>query len=971
MAHPPARSSAEKSAKTLYLIDGHAQMFRAYHAIRTPLSSPTTGEPTQAVYGFAVMLLKVLNQYRPDYLAIAIDTPGKTFRDELYPAYKATRDKAPEDFAAQIKRIIEMIRLFNIPLLGREGAEADDVIATIAEYVETLDPWAGVNLRIVSKDKDLQQLLSERVAMFDVHTDELLDVAGLKAKLGITPRQVVDMLTLMGDTVDNVPGVAGIGPKTAAQLLAEYGSLEGIYDNLDKIKGKRHENLAAARDHLPLTRRLVTLKRDVDIELDPAAAAPGGVDIVGLRQFFQQMGFRRLDGELDKLARSLGEQEATVRQPTSKPTASSPAAAFGGGLFDDLDQGDESTDTGAPAPVPPPITGADDCAYQTITTREQLDDLVATLREQKLIALDTETIGLGPDKPLCGICLAWQPKAGVYVPTRSPEPVGHLDERTVLDMLRPILEDATIAKCGHNIKYDLRVLLRAGVHARGVIFDSMIAAFLAGLPSRGMDDLSRSLLGHAPIPISALIGERDTGKGGKSSQATMDTVPLDRITAYAAEDADITLRLHDVLSAKLAALDMIPLAERIEMPLVEVLADMEHAGIRVDPDELARQGDELRGRIAELRDQLHEAAGGPFNPDSPKQLAEVLFTHLGLPVVKRTRTGPSTDIEVLEKLADPDNPDVAEAQRRVPQLMVEYRQLTKLVGTYLTSLADAIDPKTGRVHASFHQTGAATGRLSSSGPNLQNIPIRTEIGKQVRKAFVAEPGHRLISADYSQIELRVLAHLSGDKALRRAFEAGQDIHRSVAAEVFNVKLDDVTKEQRARAKVINFGIVYGVTPYGLSRRIEGLDVPAAKQLIADYRRRFSGIDAFLEKCIAHAADHGYVKTFFGRRRAIPEIHSSNPNRRALGERLAINTVVQGSAADLIKLAMVNLHRRIQNEKLPMRLLLQIHDELVVEAPEADAQAMATIVIDVMRHAMDLSVPLDVEAGIGVDWLNAK
>ncbi len=953
-------------ARTLYLIDGHAQMFRAYHAIRTTLSSPVTGEPTQAIYGFAVMLLKVLNQYRPDYLAVAIDSPGPTFRDLLYPQYKSTREKAPEDFASQVRRILEMVNLFGIPLLGREGAEADDVIATIALQVEYDQRWADTRLRIVSKDKDLQQLLSDRVEMFDVHTDELLDTAALHAKHGIRPDQVVDMLSLMGDNVDNVPGVDGIGPKTAALLIQQYGSLDAVYENLDAIKGKRRENLEKARPHMSLTKQLVTLKRDVDVQLDPADATPGRIDIDGLRSFFQQMGFRRLDAELDKLARAHG--HAGQPAATRRPSTTTPQAAFGGGLFDTIDDHPSSMEH-VSAPIH--VQAAEDCTYTAVTTRAQLDELIATLAAQKLIAIDTETIGLGADKPLCGLCFAWKPKAGVYVPIRSPDPASHLDEATVLAALRPVLTNPAIGKCGHNIKYDLRVLRSAGVAVRGVVFDSMIAAFLAGLPGRGMDDLSRSLLGHEPIPISALIGPRQAGKGGKrgQQQATMDAVPLEAITAYAAEDADITLRLHDALDPLLDKLEMRELADRVEMPLVEVLAEMEHQGVRVDPDELRRQGDELSARAAELRDQLHDAAGGPFNPDSPKQLAEVLFTRLGLPVGKRTRTGASTDIEVLEALAD----DIAlsEQQRRVPRLMVEYRQLTKLVGTYLVALREAINSRTGRVHAAFHQTGAATGRLSSSGPNLQNIPIRTDLGRQVRKAFVAEPGWLLIGADYSQIELRMLAHLSGDKALTRAFEAGQDIHRSVAAEVFNTPLDLVTTEQRARAKVINFGIVYGVTAYGLARRIEGLDLAAARQLIADYRRRFAGIDAFLETCIAHATNHGYVKTILGRRRAIPEIHSTNPNRRALGERLAINTVVQGSAADLIKLAMVNLHRRIRDEGLPMRLLLQIHDELVVEAPEAEAAAMAAIITDTMRHAMALRVPLEVEPAIGANWLDAK
>ncbi|MFA9479575.1 DNA polymerase I [Phycisphaerales bacterium AB-hyl4] len=952
---------------TLYLIDGHAQIFRAYYAIRTSMTSPVTGEPTNAVFAYTGMLLKLFNQFRPHYVAMAIDSPGKTFRDELYEDYKAQREAPPEDFAQQIPRILEITRLFGIPVLGQEGAEADDLIATITQRILDDAGHADVKLRLVSKDKDLEQLLGDRVTMFDIHTDTTIDTDWLMEKRGITPEQVIDLLTLTGDSVDNIPGVKGIGPKTASALLQQYGSIDSLYEHLDEIKGKRKENLVAAREFLPTAKKLVTLDRDVDIPFNLEDARVGGIDAQTLRVLFKQMGFNRHVDELDRLiANGSGGVPQTTSGPTStggsvaKAAASKPADPQQPGLFDTGEP-----DASADAAPRPDLSRAEQYDYAAITTREQLDDLVATLKQQKLIAVDTETIGLGHKTQLCGICLAWRAGQGVYVPVRSPEPGKHLDPTTVLDALRPVLEDDALPKCGHNLKYDLLVLRHAGVQLRGVAFDSMVGAYLLNKPGLGMDHLALAELQHETIPISQLIGAKGRGK----TQKTMDQVPLDVITPYAAEDADLSLRLAEKMRPELDELGMSALLDTIETPLVSVLAEMEHHGVLVNPAVLDEQRKKLDERIIELRDAIHDAAGEPFNIDSPKQLAEVLFTKLKLPVGKRTKTGPSTDVEVLEKLCD--NEELTDEQRAVPKLMVEYRQLTKLVGTYLESLKEAIDEKSKRIHASFHQTGTTTGRLSSSGPNLQNIPIRTDIGRQIRKAFIADPDHVLLCADYSQIELRILAHLSNDEALIDAFEKDQDIHAAVAAQVFGVDLDAVTSEQRGHAKTINFGIVYGVTAYGLARRIENLDVDAAKTLIADYRARFTGIDRFLAECIAHAEQHGYVKTMLGRRRPIPQISSTNGNQRALGERLAINTVVQGSAADLIKQAMVNLHRRIERDKLPMRMLLQIHDELVLETPGSEAAAMGKIVREEMEQAMSLKVPLRVDLGQGANWFDAK
>ena len=950
---------------TLYVIDGHAQIFRAYFAIRGGMNSPVTGEPSHATFGFTGMLLKLFMQFKPRYVAMAIDVPGKTFRDELYDQYKATRPPPPEDLLAQEPRIFEVTRLFGIPIFGIPGAEADDVIATIVDRVLGDPACEDVQVRIVSKDKDLEQLLGPRVTMFDIHTDVTVDTDTLRAEKGITPAQVVDVLALIGDKVDNIPGVDGVGPKTAAALIAEYGSIDGIYAHLDQIKGKRRENLEKARPFMATSRQLVALKRDVELDFDLGKARVGSIDGESLRRVFRELGFNRHQSDLDKLLGGDAKPAPARAKPMSKE------ATGLGGLF--AQSPDEDGDADA---APLSITPADGCTYEAVTTTGQLQQLVADLRAAPLVSFDTETIGLGHRAALCGLSFAWKPDHGVYVPVRSPDPSRHLDEKVVLDALRPVLEDPAVPKTGHNAKYDILVLRAAGVQVRGVVYDTMIASFLLGTPGHGLDHLALSLLKREMIPITALIGHGGRGQ----TQKTMDQVPLDVITAYAAEDADVSLRLHDHIAPQLRAMGMGELAERVEMPLVEVLADMEQAGIRVDAAILDEQKAVLTSRIDTLRDEIHAAAGVPFNIDSPRQLADVLFKQLGLPVIKRTKTGPSTDIEVLEKLADLD-PDTGGAggmlkpidpkALTVPALIVEYRQLTKLVSTYLVALRDAIRPDTGRVHATFHQTGAATGRLSSSGPNLQNIPIRTEVGRDIRKAFIAEPDHVLISADYSQIELRMLAHLSGDPALIDAFAKDQDIHTAVAAEVFHVAPDAVTKAQRGHAKVINFGIIYGVTAFGLARRIEGLDLDGAKKLIADYRARFAGIDAFLARCVQQATEVGYVTTMLGRRRAIPQIEARNPQQRALGERLAINTVVQGSAADLIKLAMVNLHSRIARESLPMRLLLQIHDELVLECPASEAARCALIVQHEMEQAMALKVPLKTELGIGPDWFSSK
>ena len=951
--------------RTLYLIDAYAQIFRAYYAIRNGMNSPVTGEPTHAVFGMTGMLFKLLSQYRPEYVAVALDAPGKTFRDEMYAEYKATRNATPDDLTSQTPRIFELIEHCGIPIISKPGLEADDVMAIITCQVLADPACRDVQVRLVSKDKDLEQLLSDRAALFDIHTDATLDVAGLAAAKGITPEQVIDYLALIGDSVDNVPGVEGIGPKTASQLLQQYGTIDGIYAHIEEIKGKRRENLEKARGHIELSRRLVTLECNVDLgfKLEDARVRP--MNLPGMLDLFQQLGFGRFQEEAKRLAQS-GQAPGA---PGALAAADEPQDLFSEPVAAQQSLFAESTDAAAAPPALPVADTAEVAvtgAYRAITTLKALNELVAVLQSQPMVSVDTETTGLERDAALVGVSIAWETGAGDYIPIRSTEPASHLDLAAVLAALRPILENPAIPKCGHNLKFDALVFLRQGVHLRGVCFDSMLAATLLD-PSRGaskLDNLALSVLNYRMIPISALIGEKTDPE-----QRSMESVPLEQMTQYAAEDADIALRLYHALLPVLQEQKMADLVCKVEAPLAVVIAEMEANGILCDPEELVRQGKALGTRVDTLREQIREAAGFDFDLNSTKQLADALFDRLGFKVGKKTKTGRSTDVEVLEKLTLDENRE--KPHTAVPRLILEYRQLQKLISTYLGNLRAAIDPKDGRIHSTFHQLVTATGRLASHNPNLQNIPVRSEIGREIRKAFYSAPGNCLICADYSQIELRLLAHLSGDVALITAFEKDLDIHAAVASEVFGVPLEQVTREQRNRAKTINFGIIYGVTAYGLARRVEGLDYEAAVRLIADYKKRYAGIDAFLNGCVAQALSLGYVTTLMGRRRAIPEINGNNAQIRSLGERLAINSVVQGSAADLIKLAMVNVQRRIDEERRPVKLLLQIHDELIFESPEDVAEEQARVIREVMESAMTLRVPLRVDSGVGPNWRDAK
>ena len=964
-------------AETLYIIDGHAQFFRAYYAIRGGLTSRITGEPTAMAYGFASMLAKLYRECRPEHLVLVIDAAGDqdTFRSDLYPAYKANRDPAPDDFHPQVERCLELARLLAIPVYAQERVEADDVIATLVRRTRVSHPrWS---IRIASKDKDLAQLLDAQTSLYDVQTGVELTADALFDSKGVRPEHVVDMLALMGDTVDNVPGIPGIGPKTAAQLVTEYGSIEGVLANLDKLTPKRRESIAAGTGTLALSRELVRLKDDCPVAIDPASAVADlrQADGPGLLELMRVLGFA---GLRDQWAQLLGlEAEgsgAAVVPAATSPTlgarsaSSPPPTPRKAQPHDDLPlfgSTPSATHGAGGGEAPPPLGN-----YSLVDTEDALRRLVDACRTAAasghVLGVDTETTGTRPriDR-LCGICVSMAPGSGAYVPVRSPTPQSHLDEATVVQALRPILEDASIPKALHNAKFDMQVFRAAGVELRGIVDDTMILDGIVHPEDRshGLKESAESLLGLRMEPIQALIG---SGK----FQRRFDEVDLARALPYAAADPDVCLRLRDRLHRELTDAREASLYRDVERPLTEVIADMEFTGIALDRAELARQRNRLGTLALQLKESILAECPRPINPDSPKQLGEMLFNGpsdhppgLGLPIVKRTKTGVSTDSEVLEALVD----DPA-CTSRIPSLVLQYRQVTKLVGTYLVALDEAVVPATGRIHASFHQLGTATGRLSSSDPNLQNSPIRSAMGRDIRKAFTAGADRLLVCADYSQVELRMLAHLSGDEALVECFRRGEDIHRAVAAEVFGVSLDAVTDEQRGVAKMVNFGIVYGITAHGLSRRL-GADVSLgrAKEIIDGYRGRFSGIDRFLQACIEEARSTGGVRTILGRRRPIPEVHAKNPNQRRLGERVAINTVVQGSAADLIKVAMLRVHSQLSAEFPQSRLLLQIHDELVLEAPQPEAAAVARLLEGTMSTAMTLSVPLVAEACVGKTW----
>ena len=969
-----------------YVVDGHAQFFRAYYAIRGGMTSPTTNEPTHMVYGFVGMMMRLLREQRPTSLALVIDAAGdqRTFRSQIYAQYKANRTPPPLDFHGQVQRCLEFTKLLGVPVFAIEQVEADDVIATIARRVQR--EKSSMRMRIVSRDKDLSQLVDAQTTLFDPQTGIDLGPEQLFETKGVRADQVADMLALMGDTSDNIPGVAGIGPKTAAQLITTYGSIDGLLANLDALTPKRRDAIVAAQSTLALARQLVALKEDcqIDFSYDAARLDLNRANVPAILTLLGVLGFGRLRGEVETLLTGKSSIPAVdTRTPAqTTPRAITPAPkvarrtsaddAADAPLFAALIDAEQSITTeGAAIALSHPVHSAE---YTLARTAAEIQAVIADARAASAkgmrIAFDTETDSLNKVVArLCGVSLSWRKGQGVYIPTRSPDPSTHCSTTEALDLLRSLFEDATVGKVAHNAKFDIQVLRRHGVVVRGLVGDSMVASYVvdATRMSHSLDSLAQSQLDYTCVPIKDLIGSGDF-------QRTFDQVPIALAAPYASEDADIALRLDQILTDRIDADGLGALYRNIEVPLIDVLAELEFNGILVDAPELEKQCLRLSATTEEFRNSIIALAPHAFNPDSPKQLAAVLFNAptaqppgLGLKASKKVQGGPSTGIEVLERLAG--DPTV---ESELPTQMIEYRRLKKLVGTYLEALRHAIEPATGRIHASFHQTGTATGRLSSSDPNMQNIPIRTQVGRDIRRAFVAPPQYELLACDYSQIELRVLAHLANDPAMIAAFQAGIDIHTAVAAEVNGIDPSQVTDQQRSGAKMVNFGIIYGITPWGLARRLGAGTTPSrAREIIDGYRQRFSRIDAFLIQCVEEAKSQGFVTTLYGRRRAVPQVHSPNAGERSLGERMAINTVVQGTAADLIKIAMVNIHKELSSAFPNVRMLLQIHDELLFEVPAMDLSAAQPWIVKHMESAANLRVPLRVESSHGVNWFDAS
>jgi DNA polymerase-1 len=934
--------------KTLYIIDGHAHIYAAHFApMRQQLSSPS-GEPTKATYIFTTALLGLIEKQKPDMLAVALDCKAPTLRTKVFAEYKANRPPMPEELPVQVDRIREILEAMHIPALCLEGYEADDIIGTLARKAA----GDGIDVLICSKDKDILQLLDHNIRTYDIKTGKITDSETMKQEMGIGPGQIVDCLALEGDAIDNVPGVPLIGEKTARELIRQYGDLDNLYVHADEIKGKRGENLRNAREQAYLSRSLVTLDCHVPIEMDYDALALTQPDKNRLTEIFTELGFNRLLGQIG------ARQEETQPSPPSEPgnqSASTPA--LGGAL-------------GATQPGAAVLQEARDLTrrgsagtlahtYTLVDTPEKFDSFLAELRTQTLISVDTETTSRNAMRAeLVGLSFSWQPGRAYYLAVRGPLGSRHLDIAAVRRELGPILANERVRKIGQNLKYDMTVLRNAQMPLGGVYFDTMVASYVLDPErmSHSLDNLALDFLNYESIPIVNLIGK------GKN-QLTFDLVDLDTACEYSGEDADITYQMYLCLKDRLEKEPQLNrLFHDVEMPLVEVLTDLEYNGVSIDTGLLRQMSGELDEAIGQVAEQIYKEAGTVFNVDSPKQLAEVLFDKLKLTPGRLGKANRSTDADVLDDLTD---------QHPIASLILEYRTLGKLKNTYVDKLGAIIDPKTRRVHTSFNQTVTATGRLSSSNPNLQNIPIRTELGRKIRAAFVPERKEDcILSADYSQIELRLLAHFSGDETLRAAFAADQDIHRFVASQIYNVPLDQVTSEMRSRCKTVNFGIIYGQGALGLARNI-GMSQAEAKQFIAEYFARYGSIRAFIDQCITKAKQTGYAETILGRRRKIVDIRSKNQGRRAQAERLAVNTVIQGSAADLIKVAMVAIHRRIKTQNLPIKMILQVHDELVFEVPTAEADKHAKWIAEEMTNAIRFDVPLKVDTKCGPSWFMGK
>lgn len=904
MDTPPPESL---EGATVFVVDAHNLIYQLFHAL--PEMTSPKGEPVGAVFGFARDLFYLLEEQKPDFLFCAFDLPGDTFRHDLYAGYKMNRSAMPDDLIPQIAIIRKMLAAFRIPALGLAGYEADDILATVARITEE----HGGQCRLVTSDKDCRQLITDRVAVYNIRKNLVLDADALEKDWGIRPDQVVDFQAITGDSTDNVPGIPGLGPGFAKKLLQKHGSLDAAIEAQgDGLGPKRRQTFNENVELAELSRKLVRLSSDVPVPIDWQGGRVQGVDARALASLFRGFNFRVLTEKAVSLQRET-EEPAPRREPT----------------------------------------------YHLVGSQEAFNEFVDQLAEQKCISIDTETTSLWPRwAEIVGYSFAWNEEEAWYLPVRAPAGDPCLDGVEVLEALRPILEDPSIEKIGQNIKYDYIVLRGMGVRLAGIGFDTIVASYLldAGSRNHTLDELARRYLQHETISIKDLIG---SGK----NQKRMDEVPVAQVADYAAEDAIVPFWLKPILAKKLAQAELEKLFHDVEMPLVEVLAELEYAGIRVDVERLKALSQRHGERLSSLEKEIYEIAGHEFNIASPKQLQRVLFDELGLRVVKKTaKTGPSTDAEVLEELA---------REHALPARILDYRQIAKLKGTYVDALPDMVLPATGRVHASFNQVVAATGRLSSSDPNLQNIPVRTEAGREIRSAFVAgEPGWLILAADYSQIELRVLAHFSRDENLCEAFRRDEDIHAQVAGQVYGVPLEEVTADMRRQAKAVNFGVIYGQTAWGLAKQL-GIDKEEAAQFIDAYFAGYPGIEVFLDQILRECREQGHVKTILGRRRAIEGVRSQPNRQRNLAERTAVNTVIQGSAADLIKLAMLAVRRRLAAEQRQGQMLLQIHDELVLEVPPDELGPMANLLVEEMSGAWPMSVPLKVDVKAGVNWADAE
>lgn len=921
--------------KTLLLVDGSSYLYRAFHAL-PDLRNPA-GEPTGAIYGMVGMLRRLRADGKlnagAQYGAVVFDAPGKTFRDDLFDQYKATRPSMPPDLASQIPIIHEIVRAMGWPLVMIGGVEADDVIGTLAVQASA----HGINTRVSTGDKDMAQLVNEQVTLFNTMTRdnaaiEFLDPENVVAKFGVPPNRIVDYLALVGDTVDNVPGVEKCGPKTAVKWLAAYDSLDGVVANADQVKGKVGENLRAALDFLPTGRELVTIKTDVEMPGEFADFDAGlplkPENLPELAELFERAGFKTW---LREVRYALGGEQG------------------GGASFGATGNASEGGE-----PMFPNETQA-----ECVLTKEAFNAWLEKIKTAELVAFDTETTSLDAmQAELVGLSMAVEPGKACYVPVahRYPGAPDQLDREWVLAQLKDWLQDPAMAKVGQNLKYDAHILANYDIHLAGIDHDTLLQSYvLEAHRPHDMDSMAKRHLGRKTISYTEVAG-----KGAK--QIGFDEVELEQACDYAAEDADITLQLHLTLFPQIEKDEkLLHVYKQIELPSLGALLQVERNGVLIDPDALGKQSHQIGTRLLELEQQAYEVAGQPFNLGSPKQLGEVLFGKLELPVVKKTASGqPSTDEEVLSKLAE-DYP--------LPKLVLEHRSLSKLKGTYTDKLPGMIHPGTGRVHTNYAQATAVTGRLASTDPNLQNIPVRTAEGRRIREAFIAPPDCSIVSCDYSQIELRIMAHISGDAGLVSAFEKGLDVHKATAAEVFGVALDQVDSEQRRYAKVINFGLIYGMSAFGLARNL-GIERSAAAAYIERYFARYPGVATYMENTRVTAKQQGYVETVFGRRLWLPEINSPNGPRRQGAERAAINAPMQGTAADLIKMAMVKVQQWLTDQQMKTMIIMQVHDELVLEVPDQEKDAILATVPELMAAAASLSVPLLVESGVGPNWEQA-